>query len=152
MSHDSIKDGAPVALSAASGFELGRRHRALRASVSEDDQSVSKIEQEIKKRVGLLDRSAAIIKGTPRLAAVFAPHTAAIEAQIADLERQAAEIRTASTAKRKEMEDLNAQLVDHRRARFMRPKVSQANSTRFCPITFNSLAFQKKEDECQFLS
>lgn len=103
------------ALTPASGFELGRRLRALRADTSEGHQSVSKIEQEIKKRVALLDQSAAIIKGSPHLAAVFAPHTAAIEAQIADLQRQAAEIRTASTERRKEMQDISVELASRRK-------------------------------------
>jgi hypothetical protein len=95
--------------------ERRTRRLALLAAAREDAQCVAMSEKRIKELTAVLDRSAAVIKVTPRLAPLFAPHTAGIEAKIAELKRQADEARTSSTAKRKELEDM-AEIESRRRA------------------------------------
>jgi hypothetical protein len=83
---------------------------------------VATSEKRIKELTMVLDQGAAVIKAQPRLAALFAPHTAGIKAKIADLQRQTTELRTASIEGRKEMEDIRAHLENQRkRATFFGP-------------------------------
>ena len=104
-----------LTLTRASGFELGHRFRELRAAHAHDHQRAPRIENKIKELRAVLDRSAAVLKNHPGCATSFAGNAQKIEARIADLEREAAEIRTASTEKRKETQEIGAELASRRK-------------------------------------
>ena len=124
MFDDAVKSAAspPVALTPASGFELGRRLRELRAAVAQDGQRARVIQSKIAelnaKLVQYRMHAAVGVRRNEHAAAgILLSHASGIEARIADLQRQVAEIQTASTEKRKEIQNIDSQLLeDYQRA------------------------------------